>query len=318
VSEALAAGVGSGSVVCAALVDGPVTGWLVVEEVAAAGAERQCAVVRLDGCAVVSAGALSEVSIVGGAVPTSEPMPAWASAIAGASWAARRARAEAHADRLALVEHKARLERIVDSAHEYADENNLCSRFDDFCEENGLRPRSHDYACVVDVTVRVRIPASGRNAEAASGEITEEMVAGAVAGLGARFLADAIQDHDVVDVARRLGHLLQFSELFDRQARAFLAVPTQEHRHPEHRLTKPGRAARNHRRHHVHRSRHRVPVIEIEEHQRLLVEPQVQPTGQTHQLHQLAADPLAQHPYRAAVLVEHQRHPLHRPVQRHP
>ena len=40
VAEALAAGVAAGAVVCAALSDGPVPGWLVVEETAAAGAQR--------------------------------------------------------------------------------------------------------------------------------------------------------------------------------------------------------------------------------------------------------------------------------------
>jgi len=49
VAELLGAGVQPGSVVCAAVSDGPVAGWLVVEETAAAGEERRCAVVRLEG-----------------------------------------------------------------------------------------------------------------------------------------------------------------------------------------------------------------------------------------------------------------------------
>ena len=74
-----------GSVVCAVLSDGPVAGWLVVEETAAAGgAERQCAVVGLENCSVVAAGLVSEVKLVGDPVPTADAMPAWAPALAGA------------------------------------------------------------------------------------------------------------------------------------------------------------------------------------------------------------------------------------------
>lgn len=200
VLEVMAAGVPAGAVVCASLSDGPVPGWLVVEENAVAGAERQCAVVRLDGCAVAAAGAVSEVKVAGDPVPTDGEMPAWAPALAAAFWASRRYRAEAESARTALLKHDTRLERIVESAHEYADENSLCERFDDFMMENGLRPRSREYVCVVDATVRVRITASGRSGDAASGEITDEMIVDAVQGLDGRLLADALQDHDVVDV----------------------------------------------------------------------------------------------------------------------
>jgi hypothetical protein len=68
VAEALEAGVLPGSVMCAALSDGPVAGWLVVQE-GPAGAARLCAVVRLEGCAVVSAGLVSEVNVAGDPVP---------------------------------------------------------------------------------------------------------------------------------------------------------------------------------------------------------------------------------------------------------
>jgi hypothetical protein len=51
VAQALEAGVQPGAVVCASLSDGPVAGWLVVEESAPGSSERQCAVVRLEGCA---------------------------------------------------------------------------------------------------------------------------------------------------------------------------------------------------------------------------------------------------------------------------
>lgn len=200
VAEALAAGVESGAVVFAPLVDGPVPGWLVVEESAVGDAERQCAVVRLDGCAVVVAGAVSEVQMSGDPVPAEEEMPAWASALAGAFWAARRARGEAQAARLALTEHQARLERIVDAAHEYANDNDLCERFDRFMLSQGLRPRLREWVCEVDATIRLRIPVSSHSADAAAGEVTDQIVQQAIAELRGPLLADAIQEHDVVDV----------------------------------------------------------------------------------------------------------------------
>lgn len=207
VAEAMAAGVLAGAVVCASLSDGPVTGWLVVEDDAGAGAQRQCAVVRLDGCGVAAAGAVSEVMLAGDPVPTEGEMPAWAAALAGSSWAARRlrgevqdARAEAQRSQAALIEHRAQLERIVDAAHEYASDNDLCERFDRFMISQGLRPRSRDYVCEVDVTVRVRIPVSSHSADAAGSEVTDQLVAAAIAELRGSLLTDAIQEHDVVDV----------------------------------------------------------------------------------------------------------------------
>ncbi|WP_256277789.1 hypothetical protein [Mycolicibacterium grossiae] len=200
VSEAMAAGVPAGAVVCASLSDGPVPGWLVVEGTPVPGVERQCAVVRLDGCAVAAAGAVSEVKVAGDPVPTDGEMPAWAPALAGAFWASRRYRTEAESARTALLDHEARLEGIVDAAHDYANDNDLCERFDNFMMSQGLRPRSRDWVCEVDATVRVRIPVTSRSADAAGGEVTDRMVQEAIAALGSGGLADAIQDHDVVDV----------------------------------------------------------------------------------------------------------------------
>ncbi|MGJ6127209.1 hypothetical protein QN239_32000 [Mycolicibacterium sp. Y3] len=200
VEEALAAGVPEGAVVCAPLPDGAVTGWPVVQNNAVAGAERQCAVVRLDGRAVAVAGAVSEVMVAGDPVPTEGEMPAWASALAAEYWVSRRCQVEAAAARSALLDHEARLERIVDAAHEYASDNDLCERFDRFMMAQGLRPRSRDYVCEVDVTVRVRIPVASHSADAAGSEVTERMVAAAIADLRGSLLADAIQEHDVVDV----------------------------------------------------------------------------------------------------------------------
>jgi hypothetical protein len=200
VAEALGAGgVVPGSVVCAVVSDGPVAGWLVVEETALAGQERRCAIVMTEECAVVSAGPISEVVVSGDPIPTDDEMPAWASAVAGAFWSTQQARAERDAARAALRQHGERLERIVDAAHEYADENDLCGRFDFFMEGQGLRPRSRDWVCVVDAVVRVRIPVSARSADAAASVVDDDMVVNALSELRGRSLAEAVQDHDVVD-----------------------------------------------------------------------------------------------------------------------
>jgi hypothetical protein len=118
---------------------------------------------------------------------------------AGAFWGAQRARAERDAARQALTAHQARLERIVDAAHEYADDNDLCSRFDDFMDGQGLRPRSRDWVCEVDATVRVRVTVSARNADAAAGEVDDYAIADAIQEMNRSLLHQAIQDRDVVD-----------------------------------------------------------------------------------------------------------------------
>jgi hypothetical protein len=159
-----------GAVVCVELCDGPVTGWLVVEEFATAGPSRQCGVVSLEQGSMLLIGPVSEVKLVGEGVPALDGMPVWSTAVAGAHWAAERARAEAA--RSALRQHESRLERIVDAAHEYAEENSLCERFDEFMVRQGLRPRSRDWVCVVDATVRVRIPMSAYQSDAAASQVT--------------------------------------------------------------------------------------------------------------------------------------------------
>ena len=57
----------------------------------------------------------------------------------------RSGRGRRDAARQELTAHQARLERIVDAAHEYADDNDLCARYDEFMMSVGLRPRSRDW-----------------------------------------------------------------------------------------------------------------------------------------------------------------------------
>jgi hypothetical protein len=119
VVQALEAGVQPGSVMCASLSVGPVAGWLP----------------RGGGCA--AAGLVSEVKVAGDPVPTEGELPAWGRALAGAVWVARRARPDAEAARPALTAHQVGLEQIVDAAYEYADDNDLCLRFDEFMIDQG-------------------------------------------------------------------------------------------------------------------------------------------------------------------------------------
>lgn len=202
VAELLGAGVRPGVVVFAALAQNAKTpaGWLVVEEFVAAERERRCAVVGLESQSVLAEGLTSEVMVVGEPVATEDDMPEWAKAVAGGFWSVRALRGELNAAREALRGHEERLERIVDAAHVYADDNSLCEAFDRFMESQGLRVRSRVYVCQVVATVRVRIAVSAGSADAAAGLIDDDMVVAALAELrSAVQLSDALRDTDVVD-----------------------------------------------------------------------------------------------------------------------
>lgn len=205
VAELLGAGVEPGSAVWALVssdynVAGrSVAGWLMVEQNAESGQERRCAIVTFEDGAVVAAGPISEVQVSGEPIPTDDVMPAWVSAVAGAFWSAQQACAERDAARAAVRAGEERLERIVDAAHEYADDSDLCERFDHFMQSQGLRPRSREWVCEVDATVRVRISVLAHSADAATSEVDDDMVVNALSQLRGRSLADALQDRDVVD-----------------------------------------------------------------------------------------------------------------------
>ena len=208
VGEALGAGLQPGAVVCVDVSGGPVAGWLVVDAVGVYGTEdRQCAVIGVENCSMLAAGPVSQVRVIGEPVPTADSIPAWAPTVASGAWAAGRLRSERDQlrgerdrARAAVAEHEAKLERIVDAAHEYADENSLCEAFDRFMISQNLRPRSRDWLCEVDVNVRVRIPASAHSSDAAAETITEQAAIDAIGQLRPDFLADAGRDFDVVDV----------------------------------------------------------------------------------------------------------------------
>lgn len=208
VGEALEAGVQPGSVVCVDASGGPVAGWLVVDTVGVYGTEdRQCAVVAVENCSVLTSGSVSEVRVIGGPVPTGDSIPAWAPVVASGAWAAARLRGERDGlreerdrARAAVAASEVRLEKIVDAAHEYADEHSLCEQFDVFMLSQNLRPRSRGWVCEVNVTVQVRIPVTAYSADAASETITKAEAIDAVAALRPDFLAEAVEDFDVIDV----------------------------------------------------------------------------------------------------------------------
>jgi len=60
-------------------------------------------------------------------------------------------------------------------ANEYADENSLCHRYDNFMEENGFEGRSRSYNVYFDVTSRVCITVTAANSDSAVEEAENEM-----------------------------------------------------------------------------------------------------------------------------------------------
>lgn len=77
---------------------------------------------------------------------------------------------------------EARLARIVESAHEWAEEYGLCSRFDDFCEEHGLptRVREQDYNVTVTVDLTLTIPVTAESEDDACERIGDSDVREAI------------------------------------------------------------------------------------------------------------------------------------------
>lgn len=76
---------------------------------------------------------------------------------------------------------KAELNDIVMAAHEYADDNDLCERFDEFLDEHGLPSRTdRTQAVEVMVTVRLTVYTKGRNESEAYEHMEHEEVVAAL------------------------------------------------------------------------------------------------------------------------------------------
>lgn len=67
--------------------------------------------------------------------------------------------------------------RILVKANEWADHHDLCERYDEFLEAQGLPTRVCDYDVTVTVELRVALRASGRNIDAAASEINYDSIA---------------------------------------------------------------------------------------------------------------------------------------------
>ncbi|ABH00652.1 hypothetical protein RHA1_ro11005 (plasmid) [Rhodococcus jostii RHA1] len=82
----------------------------------------------------------------------------------------------AHADHMKWID------AVATSAHQWADENNLCSEFDQFMEEHGLPPRSREFTveALVTITTKVSVPVSARSEEVAEDEVDGEVLARAL------------------------------------------------------------------------------------------------------------------------------------------
>lgn len=201
VSELLAGGSVSASPLACVAVDRSgveVPAWLVVEPAGAGGNQRRCAVIeRGPGGAVLAAGAVSAVS-VSSPRPEAE-VPGWVSVLASATWDAQAATAERDTARILLNEQRARLESIVDSAHQYANDNDLCERFDEFMESHGLRRRDREFTATVRATVEVRVSVSGSTADVAAAAVDDQMIADVLDLMGRRGLCLAITGHEVMD-----------------------------------------------------------------------------------------------------------------------
>jgi hypothetical protein len=96
--------------------------------------------------------------------------------------------------------HEVAMDKLVGDAHEWADDNDLCSRFDDFMEEHNLPTRRKDFDVEVSVrlSTRVTVRVVGvRDSDAAEQEVDHSDVEEAMANSGLAGLN--LEDFDVVE-----------------------------------------------------------------------------------------------------------------------
>lgn len=73
--------------------------------------------------------------------------------------------------------HENRMQRLVEDAHEYATDHDLCERFDDFMHDHGLPRRSHDYELRVEINTTIYLTRSGTSLDDAISSVeTAEVV----------------------------------------------------------------------------------------------------------------------------------------------
>lgn len=86
---------------------------------------------------------------------------------------------------------------ILDNAHEWADSHNLCERYDEFLEANGLPTRINDYDSSVTLQMTISLCTSGRNRDAAADEIDRQMIAEHLSYLPPAEIDKALWDYTV-------------------------------------------------------------------------------------------------------------------------
>lgn len=67
-------------------------------------------------------------------------------------------------------------ESLVEDAHEWANSNDLCSRFDEFMSDHNLPPRSFDHRAEVEVTLRLPLWIGGHDDDHVRDQVDRELV----------------------------------------------------------------------------------------------------------------------------------------------
>ena len=83
---------------------------------------------------------------------------------------------ERRAQQAAAAERAQWIERLTDEAHEYANRNDLCERFDEFMEDHGMRRRTRDYDLRVEVTATLYITRNAQSVDDAINDLDREDV----------------------------------------------------------------------------------------------------------------------------------------------
>lgn len=72
--------------------------------------------------------------------------------------------------------HATWIESIVEDAHEWADENDLCEKFDEFMEDHGLPTRTRTYTVWATVSARVPVNVEARSYDDARDDVGEHEI----------------------------------------------------------------------------------------------------------------------------------------------
>lgn len=86
---------------------------------------------------------------------------------------------------------------ILDNANEWADRHDLCEKYDEFLESNGLPTRVNDYDSTVTVELKITLITRGRDTETAASDVDFNMIAEHLADLSRAELYDALSDYTV-------------------------------------------------------------------------------------------------------------------------